>query len=168
MMRLITLCVFGVTAALIACGEKSDATPRAAATAATTATAGNAQAAPPAAKRDSGREYDLVAAPIALKAGETAKAVFRIEAGKGLHFNEEFPAEFIFSPAAHARTGKATYSHKDGDVKVEKGVGVVTVSLQGIKSGGGPLSMIAHFSVCSDEQCFIKRGEKLALQVTVK
>ena len=169
MMRLFTLCLAGVTAALIACGEKSGAAPQPAAAApAVVAEQPASPAEPEAAGRDSGKQYEVVATPIELKVGETGKAVFRIRAGMDLHFNEEFPAKFIFSAAAHARPTKDTFSKQDGDVKVENGVGVVSVSLTGRQAGTGPLSIIGHFSVCSDEQCFILRGEKLALNVTVK
>ncbi len=127
-----------------------------------------AQAAEPAAAPAGEKQYAALAPAVVIKVGATADAKLTIKAAKGLHFNQEYPAKFVVTAAAYAKCTKDKLAVKTGDVKFEGVDGVVTVPLQGLAAGAGKLEVVGSFSVCSDEQCYILRDEKLSLDVTVQ
>lgn len=155
----------------LACNNKDvKAAPTAAAPTATKP-AGAANVAVPTAapvKRKSNKQYSVVARPVTLKAGGKTVAQMVIEPAKGLKFNKDFPSSFIVTAGRHAKCDKKKLSKRGGDVKVDGKKGTVTVPLTATAAGAGELLVIGNFSVCSDEQCYVLRGEKLALNVTVQ
>lgn len=177
--------VFGLSlAAALACNRESQAgtpSPTAPApSAATTATPGApAQAPTPAALAPApaeqaqpeaaggDKQYRVEVAEARLKVGATADFKLTIKPGAGLHFNAEYPAKFVVAAAAFAKSTKDKLSTKGGEVKIEGNDGVVTVPLQGLAAGSGNLEITGSFSVCSSEQCYMLRDEKLAIKVTV-
>lgn len=180
-MRHVVTAVVGGAAllAFLACKEEGQAnpaapTPSAAAQAAPAAGGPAAQIAPgapsaePAAAPAGEKQYTAVAPAVTIKVGATADAKLTIKAAKGLHFNQEYPAKFSVTAAAYAKCTKDKLAAKTGDVKFEGVDGVVTLPLQGLAAGAGKLEVVGSFSVCSDEQCYILRDEKLALDVTVQ
>lgn len=120
------------------------------------------------AKRKSKKQYAVVVRPVTMKVGSTHKAKMIIEPSAGLKFNKDFPSSFIVSAGRHASCETKKLSKKTGHVKVEGKKGAVTVPLKATAAGTGALSIIGNFSVCSEEQCYVLRGEKLALNVTVQ
>lgn len=139
-----------------------------------TTPAGAAAPAPPqgeapmeAAGGEAGKQYRVVVEPVALKAGEKKAVVLRIEPGKGLKFNDEFPTKFKVAAQPFARSERETLTLKDGDIKVENKVGVVTVPVVATAAGRGNLALTGRFSVCSDEQCYVL-SETLQVAVTVQ
>lgn len=149
-----------------AAGAPGAAAPSAAAAA--QAVAPGAPAADPAAAPAGEKQYTAVAPAVTIKVGATADAKLTIKAAKGLHFNQEYPAKFAVTAAAYAKCTKDKLAAKTGDVKFEGVDGVVTLPLQGLAAGAGKLEVIGSFSVCSEEQCYILRDEKLSLDVTVQ
>lgn len=137
-------------------------------TAPTAQVAPGAPAADPAAAPAGEKQYTAVAPAVVIKVGATADAKLTIKAAKGLHFNQEYPAKFAVTAAAYAKCTKEKLAAKTGDVKFEGVDGVVTLPLQGLAAGAGKLEVIGSFSVCSEEQCYILRDEKLSLDVTVQ
>lgn len=131
--------------------------------AAPAAPAGEAAAAPAGEK-----QYAVEAPAVTLKVGATSDAKLTIKAGKGLHFNQEYPAKFAVTPAAFAKSTKEKLATKTGEVTFVGQDGLVTIPLQGLAVGAGKLEVVGSFSVCSDEQCYILRDEKLSLDVTVQ
>jgi hypothetical protein len=114
------------------------------------------------------KQYAVHAPAVNVKAGGQATAVLTVKPIAGLHFNKEFPAKFTVETTAFAKSTKDALTAKAGDVKVTGNDGVVTVPLQGLAAGSGPITVTGNFSVCSAEQCYMLRGEKLTLQVVVK
>lgn len=114
------------------------------------------------------KQYAVQAAPVALKAGAAGNAVVTIKPAAGLHFNKEFPAKFTVEATAFAKPTKDAMSTKSGDVKVTGNDGVVTIPLQGLAAGTGAVTVTGNFSVCSAEQCYMLRGEKMTVQVATK
>ncbi|MBM4345117.1 MAG: hypothetical protein FJ100_17235 [Deltaproteobacteria bacterium] len=173
-MRNLAIFAAAWTTLAVACNKESAATPPAA-----TALPG-APAAPPAPTEPGAAQGDPAAAPtgdkqyraesseVRIKAGATASARLIIKPAAGLHFNAEYPAKFAVTAAAYAKSTKDKLTSKDGDVKIDGDLGVLTIPLQGLAAGAGALQITGSFSVCSNEQCYILRDEKLALQVTVQ
>ncbi len=114
------------------------------------------------------KQYAVHAPSVTLKPGAAGSAVVTIRAGKGLHFNPEFPAKFTVEATAFAKSAKDALTTKGGDVKVVGNDGLVTIPLQAIAAGAGPVAITGNFSICSAEQCYMLRGEKLSLSVVVK
>jgi hypothetical protein len=114
------------------------------------------------------KQYRIEAAEVRLKVGATATAKLVIKAAAGLHFNREYPAKFTVAPTAFAKSTKDKLSSKTGEVQVEGNDGVVSVPLQGLAAGAGTVEITGSFSVCSDEQCYMLRDEKLSLKVVVQ
>ncbi len=114
------------------------------------------------------KQYAVDAKPFTLKAGSQGTLVVTIKPGKGLHFNKEFPAKFTVEANPTAKSTKDKLTSKDGDVRVEGANGVIHVPLQGTVAGQTALKITGNFSICSDEQCYMLRGESLTAQVTVK
>lgn len=114
------------------------------------------------------KQYTVQVPPVTLKPGAQGTAVLTVKPGSGLHFNKEFPAKFIVEATAFAKSPKEALTAKAGDVKVAGNDGVVTIPLQGLAAGAGAVTVTGNFSVCSAEQCYMLRGEKLTLQVAVK
>ena len=114
------------------------------------------------------KQYVVQAAPVSLKAGAAGSAVVTIKPAAGLHFNKEFPAKFTVEATAFAKSTKDALSSKNGDVNVKGNDGIVTIPLQGLAAGTGALTVTGNFSVCSAEQCYMLRGEKLTVQVATK
>ena len=138
---------------------------------AATKPAGAANAAVPTAapaKRKKNQQYAVIARPVSLKVGGKTVAKMVIEPAKGLKFNKDFPSSFIVSAGRHAKCDKKKLSKRTGDVKVDGKKGNVSVPLTALGAGTGELSIIGNFSVCSEEQCYVLRGQRLALNVTVK
>lgn len=156
--------------AAVAC-NKSDVNATEAAQSAATMPAGAANAAVPTAapaKRKSNKQYTVVVRPVSMKVGGKTVAKLVIEPAAGLKFNKDFPSKFVVTAGRHASCDKKKLSAKKGDVKVDGKKGTVSVPLTAIAAGTGDLSIMGSFSVCSDEQCYVLRGEQLALNVTVK
>ena len=133
--------------------------------------AGAANAAVPTAapaKRRGNKQYAVVARPVNIKVGGKTVAHLVIEPAKGLKFNKDFPTSFIVSAGRHAKCDKKKLSKRAGDVKVDGKKGKVAIPLTALAAGSGDLSIMGNFSVCSDEQCYVLRGQQLALNVTVK
>lgn len=189
MRHVMTAVVGGVAfVALFACkqeGQANPATPVPAAAAPSPAapaapavpepgSAANAQVAPAAPSGEAAavpageKQYTAVAPAVTLKVGASADGKLTIKAAKGLHFNQEYPAKFVVTAAAYAKCSKEKLAAKTGDVKFEGNDGVVTVPLQGLAAGAGKLEVVGSFSVCSDEQCYILRDEKLTMDVVVQ
>jgi len=147
--------VLVVLAALVACGKDGQAHEP-------VSTGTVAQATAP------DKQYTVVVAALHLKVGATATASLTIKPNKGLHFNEEFPAKFTVEPAAFAKCPKDKLTAKTGEVKVVGGQGVVAIPLTGVVAGAGSVKVSGNFSVCSDEQCYMLRGEILTVPVTVQ
>ena len=166
--------VVGMTlAATVACNRESQAiqpsaaAPQAAAPqAAAPALAAGAQAQPEAAPSGE-KQYSVVADAVTLKVGANGEFKLTIKPGAGLHFNAEYPAKFAVTAAACAKSTKDKLSTKGGEVKIVGESGVVSVPLQGLAAGSGNLEIVGSFSVCSSEQCYMLRDEKLAMKVTV-
>ena len=166
--------VVGMTlAATVACNRESQAiqpsaaAPQAAAPqAAAPALAAGAQAQPEAAPSGE-KQYSVVADAVTLKVGANGEFTLTIKPGAGLHFNAEYPAKFAVTAAAFAKSTKDKLSTKGGEVKIVGESGVVSVPLQGLAAGSGNLEIVGSFSVCSSEQCYMLRDEKLAMKVTV-
>lgn len=114
------------------------------------------------------KQYTTQAAAVTLKPGANSTATLTIKPGAGLHFNKEFPAKFVVEATAFAKSPKDALTSKAGDVKVTGNDGVVTIPLQALAAGAGNMTVTGNFSVCSAEQCYMLRGEKLTLQVAVK
>ena len=114
------------------------------------------------------KQYTATVAPLQLKVGATGTATLTIKPNKGLHFNEEFPAKFTVAPTAFVKCPKDKLTGKTGEVKVAGGIGTVAIPLTGLAAGAGSVQVTGNFSVCSDEQCYMLRGEILTLQVTVQ
>ncbi len=114
------------------------------------------------------KQYTVHAPTVTLKQGGQGSASLTIKPGEGLHFNKEFPAKFTVEATPFAKSQKDVLTAKAGDVKVTGNDGVVTIPLQGLAAGSGPVTVTGNFSVCSAEQCYMLRGEKLTLQVAVK
>lgn len=145
---------FVVFAVLVACGRDGEAR--------------ESSAPVPQAAGASDKQYTVAVAPVQLKVGATATASLTIKPGKGLHFNEEFPAKFTVEPTAFARCPKDKLTAKTGEVKVANGQGIVSIPLTGVAAGNGTVKVTGNFSVCSDEQCYMLRGEILTVAVTVQ
>ncbi len=168
--------VVGMTlAATVACNRESQAiqpsaaAPQAAAPQAAApalAAAAGAQAQPEAAPSGE-KQYSVVADAVTLKVGANGEFKLTIKPGAGLHFNAEYPAKFAVTAAAFAKSTKDKLSTKGGEVKIVGESGVVSVPLQGLAAGSGNLEIVGSFSVCSSEQCYMLRDEKLAMKVTV-
>ncbi len=177
-MRKLALFAAAWTTLAVACNKESAATPPTpAAVAAAMPGAPAAPAAPtepavagaePAAAPAGEKQYRLEASEVRLKAGATGSARLVIKPATGLHFNAEYPAKFSVTAAAFAKSTKDKLTSKEGDVKIDGDLGVLTIPLQGLAAGAGALQITGSFSVCSNEQCYILRDEKLALQVTVQ
>ena len=114
------------------------------------------------------KQYTASAPTVTLKPGANGTAVLTVKPMAGMHFNKEFPAKFTVEATAFAKSAKDALTAKAGDVKVTGNDGVVTIPLQGLAAGSGPLTVTGNFSVCSAEQCYMLRGEKLTVQVAVK
>ena len=114
------------------------------------------------------KQYTVHAPAVNVKAGGQATAVLTVKPIAGMHFNKEFPAKFTVEATAFAKSTKDALTAKAGDVKVTGNDGVVAVPLQGLAAGSGPITVTGNFSVCSAEQCYMLRGEKLTVQVVVK
>ncbi len=114
------------------------------------------------------KQYSVHAPNVAIKSGGQATATVTIKAGAGFHFNKEFPAKFTVESTAFAKSSKEILTAKAGDVKVTGNDGIVTIPLQALAAGTGPVTVTGNFSICSAEQCYMLRGEKLTLQVAVK
>ena len=114
------------------------------------------------------KQYTVNAPAVTLKPGAQGSAVVTIKAGAGLHFNKEFPAKFTVEATAFAKSTKDALTAKAGDVKVTGNDGVVTIPLQALAAGAGNVTVTGNFSLCSAEQCYMLRGEKLTLAVAVK
>ena len=112
--------------------------------------------------------YSTQAPTVTLKAGAKGAATVTIKAAAGYHVNKDYPAKFTVEATAFAKSTKETLSAKEGDVKFTGNDAVVTVPLQALAAGAGPLTLTGNFSVCSAEQCYLKRGEKLIVQIAVK
>ncbi|MCO4760723.1 MAG: hypothetical protein KC502_04420 [Myxococcales bacterium] len=163
-MRMLSLALVTLTALAFGCNDK---TAKPATT--TQAAAPAAPAAPqPAKAKASGKRYSVTVAPVTLKAGAKGTAKLTIQPAKGLKFNKDFPSKFIVTAAKYAKCDKPKLSKRGGDVKIDGKTGVVSIPLTGLAAGAGDLSVQASFSVCSDEQCYVLRGEMLKLPVTVK
>ncbi len=115
-----------------------------------------------------GGKYTVVARPVQMKVGSKATTKLRIEAVKGMKFNKDFPSKFIVIASRHAKCDKAKLTKRGGDIKMDGKAGVVTIPLSATAVGSGNLTIMANFSICNEEQCFILRGESLSLSVTVK
>lgn len=113
------------------------------------------------------KQYTAIADAVTLKVGATGEFKLTIKPAAGLHFNAEYPAKFAVTAAAFAKSTKDKLSSKGGEVKIEGENGVVSVPLQGLAAGSGNLEIVGSFSVCSSEQCYMLRDEKLAMKVTV-
>lgn len=157
-----------VPAAAPAAAAPAAAAPAAAPAAGPAAPAAPAAGAEPAAAPSGEKQYSVEAPAVTLKTGATVDAKLTIKAGKGLHFNQEYPAKFAVTPAAYAKCTKDKLATKTGEVTFVGQDGLVTIPLQGLAAGAGKLEVVGSFSVCSDEQCYILRDEKLALEVTVQ
>ena len=176
-MRLLplTVAVAVVTLLSVGCDDKRGSTP-----VASTVTAAAGAAAPATPRPDSpvaaavaaaapaGSRYTVETSPVTLTVGGKQTAVIRVQPEKGLKFNKDFPSKFVVTAAKHASRDKPALSKSGGDVKMDGKTGVVTIPLTGLAAGTGPLTIQASFSVCSDEQCYVLRGEMLTLPVTVK
>lgn len=114
------------------------------------------------------KQYTVQAPAVTLKPGAQGTAALTIKPIAGMHFNKEFPAKFTVEATAFAKSSKDALTAKAGDVKVTGNDGVVTIPLQGLAAGTGAVTVTGNFSVCSAEQCYMLRGEKLTLQVAVK
>lgn len=114
------------------------------------------------------KQYRVEAAEARLKSGATGTFKLVIKAANGLHFNAEYPAKFAVTPTAFVKSTKDKLSSKGGEVKVEGNDGVVSVPLQGLAAGSGNVEIVGSFSVCSAEQCYMLRDEKLSLKVVVE
>jgi len=178
-MRISTAALTIPLAALLAmaCNEKpAKAAPAAKSTtvkssAAIPAGAANAAvptAAPAGKKKRGGKQYAVVARPVTIKSGGKTVHKLTIQPIKGLKFNKDFPSKFVVSPGKHAVCDKKKLSSRGGDVKTEGKMGVVSIPLSAKAAGTEKLSIMASFSVCNDEQCFLLRGEMLNLPVTVR
>lgn len=150
----------GLLLALIACRPSQAQSPKAALAQGMSATA---QATP-----DTGKQYSVQTAPLTLRTGANGVVTVTIKPNRGLHFNKEFPAKFTVEGNANARSTKDKLTAKDGDVKVVGTDGVVSIPVTGVAAGQGTLKVVGNFSVCSDEQCYMLRGEALSVAVTVK
>lgn len=183
-MRYVVIAAAGGAAflALLACKQEGQANP-AAPTAAVLAPAASAAPSPggvaaqvaptapagdPAAVPAGEKTYTAETSAVTLKVGASADTKLTIRAAKGLHFNQEYPAKFVVTAAAYAKCTKDKLAAKTGEVKFEGNDGVVTIPLQGLAVGTGKLEVVGSFSVCSDEQCYILRDEKLAIDVAVQ
>ncbi len=157
--------------ALMACHE-SQANDNEQATAATSAAvqpgAPSQAAVPAGAPSGKAGRYSVVATPVTIRAGGKTTTKLTIQPAKGLKFNKDFPSKFIVNAGRHAKCDKKDLTKRAGDVKMDGKTGVVTIPLSAVAVGTGDLSIIGNFSVCNDEQCFVLRGESLALSVTVK
>ncbi len=114
------------------------------------------------------KQYSVHAPTVTLKAGGTGAATLTIKADAGFHFNKDFPAKFTVEATAFAKSAKEALTTKAGDVKVAGNDGVITIPLQGLAAGTGPVTVTGNFGICNAETCFMLRGEKLTLQVAVK
>ncbi len=114
-----------------------------------------------------GGKYSVVTRPVQMKIGAKATTKLRIEAVKGMKFNKDFPSKFIVTASRHAKCDKAKLTKRGGDIKMDGKAGVVTIPLSATAAGSGNLTIMANFSICNEEQCFILRGESLSLDVTV-
>lgn len=114
------------------------------------------------------KQYAVHAPAVSLKAGGQTSAVLTVKPIAGMHFNKEFPAKFTVEATPFAKSTKDALTAKAGDVKVTGNDGVITVPLQGLAAGSGTVTVTGNFSVCSAEQCYMLRGEKLTVQVSVK
>ncbi len=171
--------LFGVAAmtAAIACSKEGQATPPQAVAATATATPGTPSApampageqpAPEPAATPGDKQYRAEATEVRVKAGASAIGRVVIKPSAGLHFNAEYPAKFAVTAAAFAKCTKDKLTLKGGDVKIEGNDGVLSVPLQALAAGAGALEIVGSFSVCSNEQCYMLRDEKLTLQVAVQ
>ncbi|MEY3015029.1 MAG: hypothetical protein RIT45_3764 [Pseudomonadota bacterium] len=170
--RLATLASLALTIALTGCdkpaptpaaGAAAPQTPQAAAPIGLAGGEANQEAAAPA----GGKQYSVVVKPLTLKNGEKKVATIRIEPAKGLKFNADFPTKFVATAAANAKSEKDKLSVKEGDVKIEDKVGVLSVPVLATAVGKGSISLQGRFSVCSDEQCYVMQ-ETIALAVEVQ
>lgn len=165
-----TLSIFAAVAVVaMACNQRTvDASPVAATGVALPA--GAATPAVPAAKpaQRAGKQYTVDVRPVTLTVGKTTTTKLVIKPAKGLHFNKEFPSKFVVTAGKHARSDKPKLTARGGDVKIAGETGVVTVPITAIAAGRGSLTIMGSFSVCSDEQCYVLRGELLGVDVTVK
>lgn len=150
----------------LACNESKPAT--AAQPATTQAAAPAAPGTPKPVAAPAGKQYSIEVAPVTMKAGGKATATLKVKPGKGLKFNKDFPSKFVVTANKHAKCDKPKLSKKSGNVTIDGKTGVVTIPLTALVAGSAPLTVQASFSVCSDEQCYVLRGEMLTLPVTVK
>lgn len=170
-MRTLSLALAVVTVLAFGCNKTATPTPVAAkATPAAGAAAPATPRAAPMAKaaKPTGKRYSVEVAPVNLKVGGKASATLKVLPAKGLKFNKDFPSKFIVNAGKHAKCDKPKLSKRSGDVKIDGKTGVVNIPLTGLAAGSGALSIQASFSVCSDEQCYVLRGESLSLTVNVK
>lgn len=159
---------FALGLALLGC-DKQAPTPAAGAAAPPTPQAAPAggDEAKEAAAPAGGKQYTVVMQPVSLKNGEKKVATVRIEPAKGLKFNADFPTKFTATAAANAKSEKDKLTVKEGDVKIEDKVGVLSIPVVATAVGKGTISLQGRFSVCSDEQCYVLQ-ETIALAVEVK
>lgn len=159
-----------VALAAVACGESKPAATQAAGAGTPAppqvAVAGD-ELASPTADAPGGKQYTVVAETVTLKNGEKKVVAMRIEPGKGLKFNADFPTKFTVTAAPFARSERDKLSAKDGDIKVDGKAGVISVPVVATAAGRGNLSLAGRFSVCNDEQCFVL-SETIQLAVAVQ
>lgn len=161
-----TVLTLSLAAAAVACSKEGQAADAAGVPAGAPSVAPVPE--PAATAAADGKQYQAATAPVTIKPGAAGTATLTIKPAKGLHFNHEYPAKFVVTPTAFAKPTKDKLTMKAGDVKIVGIDGVVTIPLQGLAAGAGNVEVVGSFSVCSDEQCYMLRDEKLALQVTVK
>jgi hypothetical protein len=112
--------------------------------------------------------YTVASAPLALKVGANGNLVVTIKPAPGLHFNKEYPAKFSLTANPNVKAAKEKFSAKDGDVKTTGNDGQLTVALTGVKAGETTVTFTGSFSVCSDEQCYMKQNQVVTAKVAVK
>ena len=112
--------------------------------------------------------YTVAAAPLTLKVGGSGTLTLTIKPAPGLHFNQDYPAKFTVTANPNIKPAKDKFSSKTGDVKTAGHDGQFLVGLTGVKAGSTTVTVTGSFSVCSDEQCYMKQNQVLTANVDVK
>lgn len=145
-----------------------DSAPAAKAAAPADATAAGEPAAPPGELKSQVSEdsFDLKIEPTgSYAAGKEGQVQIVLDAKAPFHVNKEYPYSFALNDSPGLKF--ASMKVQKDAVKLETQRATMTVPFTPSKGGAHTISGTFKFSVCTDEQCLIKKQE-LALSVDVK
>jgi len=109
---------------------------------------------------DTNQEFLLSASAAPLKLGIAGAIAIKIDVKPGFHWNDDYPAKLELTGAPDGVTlPKATLAQLAGDFKSETPT-LVNVAVPAIAAtrASGTITIDAHFSVCNERECRIKKA----------